>query len=360
MKETEIFNNLTTVSEITEVFVKERNKLCELAPESDGIELMHSFSNITDALISRIFEIALNEVHGTSANHRRRALKNIAVASVGGYGRREMSPFSDVDVSFLVDHEEDDFVDPVIKKAFRTLMDVLDKAGVKVGYSYRRIDDVENLEFETQTALFDARCICGNTTVFNTFTSNLRRSISPCAFVIEHAKGRGIFAVDTRTPFIIEPNIKEGNGGLRDIHAARWTAQIAFNLDINSVWSGLRSKGILQDQEIESILNAVEFLSKVRNVLHTTTKIAQDVLVKSKHEELSRLLGLSSANEFMSLYYHHAHCIYRISRKVIKASIQQDLEVEPGIVAKNGLLRILDKGLFLRDDSSCNFLCSII
>lgn len=337
----ECFDNLTDRHDLSRVLVEQREDLACRAGTLSGVGLMDAYSDLTDALVARVFGIAVQKADAESAP--------IAVAAVGGYGRQEMAPFSDVDVAFLVEGEEDSEVDLVAKRAFRILTDVLDEAGLKVGYSYRRVDEVEHLPLETQTALLDARCVAGSTTVFSTFHSALMQAIVPIAFVTGHVDGR---SSEAGTPFAVEPNVKEGPGGLRDLHAARWIAQVSFGLTNGTVWNSLRAYGVLTDNEIGEVEDCREFLSRTRNALHLAAGRALDALAASRHEEVGAALGFADAREFIARYDSHAHTLVRVLSKVADASLECDLAVEPGVVARNGRLRILDKGLLTRDPTA--------
>ena len=342
------YDNLVQSPDLSRELIDQRGKLAAGAADMGGMEMMRAYSDLTDALVRRILEIAIEESESTNPSARRKASRGISIAAVGGYGRCEMSPFSDVDVAFLVSEDEDEEIDQVIKRAFRILMDVIEIAGLKVGYSYRRVDQVENLELETQTALLDARCIAGSMTLFNNFQTALNKAISQAAFVTGHIEARN----GSGTPFVVEPNIKEGHGGLRDLHAARWIAQVSFSLQSENVWDGLRSRGILLDTEIEGVHSAAEFISRTRNALHLLTQRGQDVLAAGRQEEVAQQMGFADTREFISLYYFCAHQLWRVYKKVASACLQTDLEIEPGVLARDGRLHILDRGLLARDQSA--------
>ena len=322
-----------------------------MVDEMTGVQMMWAYSDLTDALIRRVYELAIEEAEVDNPTVRRAAGRHVAIGAVGGYGRREMSPFSDVDVAFIVGGEEDAAIDLVVKRAFRKLMDVLDTAKLKVGYSYRRVDEVENLPIETETALLDARCITGSVSLFNSFESALRKAIVPAAFVVGHIdarRGRGA----SDTPFVVEPDIKEGYGGLRDLHASRWISQVAFGLPGEGVWDGLRARGILLDSEIDETYASVEFLSRARNALHLLTGRGMDVLLVARHAEVASRLGFAGPQEFISQYYACAHVLWHVFRKVGRACRQADLEIEPGVIARDGRLHILDRGLLAREPAA--------
>ena len=351
------FEYLTDSSELARVLLERRLELSGTAETCGGVALMMAYSDLTDALVRRIFAVSTTSGRTDNASARRKATREIAILAVGGYGRCEMSPHSDVDVTFVVGGEEDEQIDAVVKRAFRILMEVLEEARLKVGYSYRRVDDVENLPLDTQTALLDARWIAGSSAVAGAFYSGLREAITPAAFVSKHIRARNNPGPALDTPYTVEPNIKEGRGGLRDLHTARWIAQIAYDLTGDRVWDGLRARGVLLDGEIQAVSQAVEFVARTRNNLHLLTGRGQEVLAASRHAELAKRMGFGdrgeeSAREFISTYYGHSRELWRIYHKIAEACVGQDLEIEPGVVARSGSLHIPDRGLLARDNGA--------
>ncbi len=332
------FDDLTDTHDISLALTRERESLAGRAWEMGGVELMGAYSDLTDALIDRIFGLALHEAPA--------AATDIAVVAVGGYGRREMSPYSDIDVAFLVRGDEDDSVDSVAKRAFRMLMDVAEESGLNVGYSYRGVDDVEHLPLDTQTAMLDARCVAGSENVSNAFHAALQSAILPVAFVRGHIDNR---SSALSTPFAVEPDVKLSPGGLRDIHASRWIAQIAFGLANGRVWNGLRARGILSDSELEQIEAAREFLSRTRNTLHLLAGRPLDVLGTARHAEIATALGYEDPTDYISAYYRHAHSVSRAFSKTVDAALESELGVEPGVVSRDGRLCVRDRGLLTRD-----------
>jgi len=342
------FSTIANSDEVVGAFIEARERLADASGEMGGVELTRAYSDLTDAVVERVFHIAVWEGDPISSADAIGALGQIAVTAVGGYGRREMSPYSDCDVAFLVGGEEDENTDRIVKRAFRLLMEVIEGGGLKVGYSYRRVDDVENLELDTQTALLEARRIVGSTTVFDAFYNSLRSAISPAEFVIGHVQARGAdLAFDT--PYLVEPNVKEGHGGLRDLHAARWIAQVAYRIPPDRVWEGIRARGVLVDSEIDDIQRATEFATRTRNSLHLIAGRGLDLLGHERHAEIAERLGFSSLKDFTSLYYAHAAVLWRAARKVGQACLEERLEIEPGITAEDGMLRLPDRELLRRD-----------
>ncbi len=337
-----IFAGCGRAAQLSEAYLRGRESVASRAASLCGSEVTRAYSDLTDGLVARIHQIAEEEA-GT-----RQGRCDLVICALGGYGRREMAPYSDVDVSFIVGAEEDDEIDRIVKRAFRLLMDVLEASGISVGYSYRRADEVDNLPLDTQTALLDARRITGSRALYSAFSMSLRKAIAPAIFVAGHMNARD----DSGTPFTVEPDLKEGSGGLRDLHRMRWIAQVALGSESESVWDGLRARGILCDKVIAQMHDAAEFITRVRNALHTLSGRQMDTIVVARHEQVADYLGIATGQEMIARYYAHAHLMRRVYHRVSSACIRVDLEVEPGIVAREGRIHILDVDLPRRDPSA--------
>lgn len=346
------FEDATTSVGLSAVLSRNRERLASRADGMGGLELMRAYSDLTDGLIARVFSLAAEAAASEAPDACENACRQAAVVAVGGYGRREMAPYSDIDVAFLAGGADDHDVDLVIRRAFRLLMDVAEVSGLTVGYSYRRVDELRDLPLETQTALLDARLVSGSAPLFAEFCSALRVSIAPAAFVSGHVGSRVAGEPAFGTPFLVEPDIKEGHGGLRDLHAARWIAQVAFGFPADAVWEGLRSRGILSDRQIEEVGAAAEFVSRVRNALHLIAGRRLDVLGRERHTQVARRLGFRDAARFAGVYYSHALVLWRAYTVVASECLRRELAIEPGIVARDGWLRIRDRGLPRRDPAA--------
>ena len=141
------------------------------------------------------------------------------------------------------------------------------------------------------------------------------------------------------TPYVVEPNIKEGRGGLRDLHTARWIAQVAFNLTSDHVWDGLRAGGVLLDGEIEAVSEAVEFIARTRNNLHLLTGRGREVLSAPRHAQIAMRMGFGDRGEESAREFH-LNLLRPLARTL--AHLPQDRgslpgpggEIEPGVVAR--------------------------
>jgi len=354
-----------TPADLAQALRSYRNEIVARLNEMGSFEIMYAYTDLADALIRRIYELAKENMRVIA---RHASEEQVAIAAVGGYGRREMFPYSDIDVTFIARSEENELTDNLVKRAFRMLMESAELAGLKVGYSFRRADDLEHLPFDVQTALLDARHIAGDLATFDAFKLTLKKAIVPAAFVLKHIEARaapnsnrynmfsnytnksrpasaGNYHGTNSTPFEVEPNIKEGCGGLRDLHTIGWVVQIAMGVSREQIWEALRASNILSDCEIDETLTSLEFIARVRTLTHILAERALDILTPERQPQVAEKMGFQNHLDFMSAYYRHVHQIRRVYHKVTYACLELDLEFEPGIFARDERLYIRDFGI---------------
>lgn len=337
-----VFAEAKDSTQIAEVLKQHRELISSIEIANiDPYIVMQAYSNLVDSAINRICNLVNGKVD-----------RGIAIAAVGGYGRREMCPYSDVDVAFISESENSESVDNILKSVFRMLMDTFDKAGLKIGYSFRQIHEVSNLSIETSTALLDARIIAGDNYLMSVFQNNLRNAIVPCDFVNNHLKNRDLLFTTNKTPYTINPNIKEGIGGLRDLQTIEWISRISFKTMDLSIPNFLRSRGILSDNDITAFHNAKHFLFKTRIIMHIIENRDQNTLWPNIACQLASSLSFATHEDFMSSYYEHASEIRRLLVNVSEACIEEPLEIEPGIICISGYIKITDMDLLVRDNSA--------
>lgn len=332
---------------IAEAFRAAREELAKRGLRDGGIELMLGYSRAADEMAAQV-AAACGIGDGGPAG----GSLPLAIAAVGGYGRRETAPYSDVDVAFVVCGEPSAESDAAVKRAFRMLTDICEAAGVKVGYSYRTPEGVEELDLESRTALMDARLVAGSRQALAEFEAALAASTRQAEFVIGHLRLRKRGRAPGDTPYAAEPDVKEGAGGLRDLQAARWISRAAFGAPADEVWSALRSRGILRDSDIAEAGEALEFLSRVRCALHLEAGRALEVLGAERQEAVAAALGFDSPGDLMARYYSHAARVARIYGEAADACLDESLAIEPGISAAGGKLFITDPGLLGRDSAA--------
>jgi [protein-PII] uridylyltransferase len=343
-------------------------------------------SDLTDRLVRRLFAMA-EEIHLARGGV---VDGEVAVIAVGGYARREMSIHSDVDLLVLYRGDMTPFVEFVAERLQYWLWD----AGVAIGCATRTIEQTVELGREdvtVRTAVLMARYLCGDGEFFHVFADRIRDELlpSPWAFVQEQQalmRERQLEYGDSL--FLLQPNVKEGAGALRDYHAAYWVAR-GVQPSVRTV-DDLLHFGLLTEPEMNEYRDALDFLWRTRNELHLSRKRANDQMSFELQEEVSEGLGYGSMSDaiaapkpppagqttladlrfqaddpdlpverFMRDYYRHARAIKSYSELVIEQcarradpAAQESVEtevVEDGFGLTNGHLTI-PHAAHLRED----------
>jgi [protein-PII] uridylyltransferase len=262
-----------------------------------GVAMAREFSDLMDAIIARICALACAR---TGANT---ATLPIAIVATGGYGRRELSPFSDVDITFIPQRDGDSLTDRVIREMFSLVMDVcIARCGLEVGYAYRLLEDCRSLDHQTTCGLLDARLIIGSSRLFIQFEDAFWMGFNPTDFIFtkiaerEQTLGRWGW-----TPRVVEPQLKEGPGGLRDLQTAVWLVQARHHLVAARVrgeraFDILTREGKLTAHDVSRLTAAKERLFCTRNVLHALTGSERDELVITRQEEVAFALGYQESS----------------------------------------------------------------
>src|SRR3569833_101852 len=249
------------------------------SPEAGrDIVLLAYNTALIDAVLRRIFSLAVEKTDGDAQLDA----PELVIIATGGYGRRERCPHSDVDVTFVPAREDDDRLNAIIKDMFQLVMDVfLYGAGLKVGYAYRLIADLGQLDHQTQTTLLDSRYLCGDRELFRAFRQTFRTQIVTLAadFMFQKwAERQSVLAkFGGDNVYGVEPNVKEGAGCLRDIHNAEWIAEVRFRTSQARAWPALVEQGIISDVDAAAVRDARDFLLCVRNELHIVSGEARDI-----------------------------------------------------------------------------------
>ncbi len=222
----------------------------------------------------------------------------VAIVATGGYGRRELCPHSDLDITFIPARDGDPAIDRLVKEMFTALMKVLmDSARMEVGYAYRLLEDCGALDHQTVSGLLDARLIAGSTRLFIRFEHEFWSNFNPAEFIFaklderrrqRHAAGG--------TPRTVEPELKTGPGGLRDLQAAVWLVQAREGLTAatvrgDRVWDVLQRRGAIPPEQSAALRASKEFLFRTRNALHALAGQERDQLVVTRQEDVARALG---------------------------------------------------------------------
>lgn len=363
--------SLTSYDELANYLLAEREALIQkiLEPPQDpatgavlpvpGLATALEFSDLMDAVIRRMFALACQ-----SQNVEPNSLQ-MAIVATGGYGRRELCPYSDIDITFIPSLDKVPVVDRVIKHMFQQLMEVcITRCKVEVGYAYRLIEDCGNLDHQTQCGLFDARLIAGNHRVFIKFEEDFWTLYNAPEFIFTKiAERQKVIQKWGNSPRIVEPQLKEGAGGLRDIHNAIWLVQAQNDLFAARVRGErsmeiLESKGGVAPDDVLAFAKAKEFLFQVRQTLHALTRAERDQLVVTRQEDVATRLNYTlktappntpPVEVFMADLYSHLAFVQRITRQVTRHMEDSRLMMGLGMDCRSKQL-ITSKDEFIGDD----------
>jgi len=282
-----------------------------------GIEIVASYTDAIDRLV-----VYLHDMAQLWYRHRNpRISTRCTVIAQGGYGRGELNPRSDVDILLLYPWKLNPYVETLADVLVRTLYD----AGLTVGNALRNTRECMRLaadDLKVKTSLLDARHLCGDDEAHLQFKGAMRDAISRsnrgAFFKQKLAESAERHARAGHSIYLLQPNLKEGKGGLRDVHTALWLAKVKFNV---ATFRDLIAINELPEADVDALEGAVDFLWRVRNGSHFATGDHQDVLTFELQEQLAPALGFGSGREgverFMRTYYAQAATAWRVSELVI-------------------------------------------
>ncbi|MEZ4527431.1 MAG: [protein-PII] uridylyltransferase [Desulfobacterales bacterium] len=214
-----------------------------------------------------------------------------AIIALGGYGRQEQCLHSDVDILFLFKKEVPEKAEALIREIIYPLWDI----GLDIGHATRSLKDCLRLaakDFEVLTSLLDARFICGMSPLHSELRTQVRDKIifRKSAKIVEWmlAANRRRHEYFGNSAYLLEPNLKEGPGGLRDYHTMLWLSRIRFHLETPR---DMEYQGWLSHEEFASLMNSLEFIWNVRSGLHLLTGRKYDQLHFENQVRIAQMLG---------------------------------------------------------------------
>ncbi|MEX3932751.1 [protein-PII] uridylyltransferase [Paraburkholderia phymatum] len=288
---------------------------------------------------------------------------SLALLAVGGYGRGELAPHSDIDILVLLPDEPVPHLEASIERFIGLAWDL----GLELGSSVRTvsqcIEEAAN-DVTVQTSLLEARRVVGSTTLFEGFSLRYRDALDPRAFfqakVLEMRQRHAKFQ---DTPYALEPNIKESPGGLRDLQLILWVTQAA---GFGSSWRELDTRGLITDREARELRRNEGFLKALRARLHVLAGRRQDILVFDLQTPLAESFGFKAtatrraSEQLMRRYYWAAKAVTQLSTILIQNIEAQLFPNTSGItrvlsdrfVEKQGMLEIASDDVFEREPNA--------
>ncbi len=309
------------------------------ATPRDAMPTVRSYAYLTDCVVMAVLRIATTHLH---PKPNPTASERLAVLAVGGYGRAEMAPFSDVDLLFLTPYKITPWAESVIESMLYIFWDLK----LKIGHSSRTVKDCIRLgreDYTIRTALLEHRFVDGHAPLEaelkETLWSDLFRNTA-AEFIeakLEERAKRHVKQGGQR--YMVEPNVKEGKGGLRDLQSLFWIDKYVHGVEDAA---DLVKMNVFRPEEYEAFLAAENFLLAVRCHLHLLTGRAMDQLTFDMQVEVAERMGYAdhggrrAVEHFMQDYFIHATKVGELTRIFLTALEARHVKSEPKLV---GLFR---------------------
>ncbi|CAG4895974.1 [protein-PII] uridylyltransferase [Paraburkholderia gardini] len=312
--------------------------------------LMRSLARLTDSALTGAWSAC--ELPGS-----------LALVAVGGFGRGELAPHSDIDILVLLPDEPVPHLEARIERFIGLAWDL----GLELGSSVRTVsqclDEAAN-DITVRTALLEARRITGSTALFEDFSQRYRDALDPRAFfqakVLEMRQRHARYQ---DTPYALEPNIKESPGGLRDLQLILWVTQAA---QLGSSWRELDARGLITGREARELRRNEGFLKTLRARLHIIAGRRQDILVFDLQNPVAESFGYKAtatkraSEQLMRRYYWAAKAVTQLATILIQ-NIEAQLfpktsnitrVLSDRFVEKQGMLEIATDDVFEREPNA--------
>lgn len=295
-----------------------------------GLQIVEETTGLMDQLVQRAWTHALKEASKITGEDFSRTPPRVALIPIGGYGRAQLHPKSDVDILFLHKSNLNRAETEIIKVTLHVLYDT----GLEIGHAARTIGDclkIAAADLDTRTSLMENRFLAGNRELFERFHKRYqayirRRGIQ--AFIRQKEVERQLrYRKYGDTVSLQEPHLKESAGGLRDLHHGIWLGIAVYD---QSTLSGLRRQGLVREPFYGQLLEAVDFLFRIRNELHLNLNTSNNKLSFEVQEKVAKALhyadeGVNLAEEsLMRDYYSNAYRIQQFADLMSNRCLQSN------------------------------------
>ena len=289
-----------------------------------------------------------------------------ALVAVGGYGRGELFPYSDVDVLVLLPPggaERDGGTEQAIERFITACWD----SGVEIGSSVRSVDECvaeAERDVTVQTSLLEARFVCGARRAFSAFEGAMATAMDPKAFfVAKTLEMRQRHQKFDDTPYSLEPNCKESPGGLRDLQVVIWVARAA---GLGSTWRELAASGLITAFEAKQLEHNEGVIKLIRARLHAIAGRREDRLVFDLQTAVAESFGYRSTHEaraselLMRRYYWAAKAVGQLNQIVmqnieerVRGSVNAPMRpINERFFDRGGMLEVASDDLYLREPTA--------
>ncbi len=323
---------------------------------ASGMEVVSDFTALVDSVLIGRYRNVVRQWGGDAPS----GMRYCCLVAVGGFGRRELAPYSDIDVMMLYRAGGEKLARELSKQVFHHLWDL----GFQVGHSVRSVHDcmvVAEGDLSAKTALMESRFLVGSPSVFQEFRRRFAKRVLGRrveSFVREKLEERKQdYAKFGETVFLLEPNIKRTKGGLRDVHVLQWIGMARYQA---STLRELADRGALAHQDYTALLEAREFLFKVRALLHLEAGRAQEILSFDAQVRMAQEFGyrdephMLGVEQFMQHYYRLTtgihHRAMRFAERASAVSLRTRLKKLWPAPVIDGFFQVIDGRLSIHEE----------
>ena len=346
---------------------REQLKTRILAGES-GFGACGIHTQVWDVVIQKVYEVAafqirdeyqkqidvLKELPDVATDDLEAELEgwkpDVALYGVGSYGRNELCYFSDVDVVYTSSVDLEDIYDESTLELIRWFYDFFDSLhsvipGFEFSFIYRPLADIAQWNYQDMTALIDMRFIAGDTTLTERFRKAVHSEKSDISLVLDLLKSKAdAFKASEDTIYLNQPNVKTGRGGLRTLQYALWICGLPDFISIPEIY---------QRYDDEQLMPSLDFMFKVRNLLHVFADAPHDDLTYHPEKEdmlqaqIARVLGLTDETDegryaFMAEYYAKAKYLHFKAELLIRKMLANGIPISDVLAVRTDMLYCMD------------------
>ena len=330
------------LSKLFKQYIKEyKESLPELFKKNQGKDFLVKHTKQLDSIITLMYKTVLRRLFGNFLPMRSHI--PIAIVALGSYGREQLCVHSDIDLLIVYDKVEGYNSELIIEKLFYLALD----AGLKLGHRVHEVGDLfkaANEDITIRTSLMESRLISGSPFIWHATQRELNRIRlhQQKEFILEKIQEAQIRR--KKYPISMQPNIKEGVGGLRDTQLIFWIAKTIYNVNNSKDLSG----EVFTDEEYKEFRIALELLYRVRSALHLITGKQEDKLSLEHIPQVSEMLGFTNQMKFASKVLQAGWRINNFTQIFVKKMVRP-LIVESAYVKKFRHSRV-QKGIYLLNE----------
>jgi len=309
------------VTEVQKFLEMRRSAIQEAhANRASGKEVVSALTAVADEVIRRLY---LEAVSRSRAAFPAWSGEDLVLVALGGYGRQELAPHSDIDIMFLYREEGSE----VARDAAATILRGLWDLGYRIGHSQRTIRDcvtIGKADLTVKTSLMEARFLVGSRSLYREFHKSYQEEVvykKVSAYIASKIEERlQEYERYGSTLYLLEPDIKMSKGGLRDLHLLKWVAMARYQ---TLSLADLYQRALLSQKDFQILMEAQEFLWRIRNELHFHAGRCYDILSFDEQVRLAEVFQFEDQHKrlavegFMQRYYQHTTGLHHVATRFL-------------------------------------------